>query len=162
MFRISFSLTIHAKAAGQNFLQLRFPDSYHDGSTPCDFKEWQPLMACVLTALIRINQRLFLGLRRHLSIESAFRTISFVIRNCINQQINLHENRSTTTARYSQPSWVGCKLCPLPNIHLMLTGWTDAGVCWVPWNWFHFYALLGFDTRSEPLSQNVSLAARSG
>ncbi len=43
-------------------------------------------------------------LRRHTAIRSAFRTISFVIRGCIDQPITLRENRSTTTARYSQPS----------------------------------------------------------
>lgn len=56
--------------------------------------------------MIRMNKHVFWGLRRHTAIRNAFRTISFVIRGCIDQPITLRENRSTTTARYSQPSWV--------------------------------------------------------
>lgn len=74
-------------------------------------------MACVLTALVRVNQHLFFwGLRRHIAISSAFRTMSFVIRDCIDQPIILRENRSTTTARYSQPSWVLSDAHPLERI----------------------------------------------
>lgn len=49
------------------------------------------------------EQELF---KHHEVASSAFRTMSFVIRDCMDQPIILRENRSTTTARYSQPSWV--------------------------------------------------------
>lgn len=42
--------------------------------------------------------------------------MSFVSRDCIDQPIILRENRSTTTARYSQPSWVLSDAHPLERI----------------------------------------------
>lgn len=56
----------------------------------------------------------------------------------------------------------GRKLCPLPNVHPVLPGWTAAGVCWVSRYWLHLYALVGFDTRPEPLSRHALSAARHG
>jgi len=63
-----------------------------------------PLIACVLTTLVRMNQYVFLGLRRHTAIRRAFRAIAFVIRDCIDQPVISRKNRSTTTASYSQSS----------------------------------------------------------
>ncbi len=63
-------------------------------------------MACVLTALIRMNQHLFFGITPPYSHQQCVQDNVLVIRDCMDQPIILRENRSTTTARYSQPSWV--------------------------------------------------------
>lgn len=107
-FRRSFSLSARVSVTGKSFLQLRYRDSYHAGSychpdrvisgttathglcTDCPGPSEPSTGLC--------------GLRRHTAISSAFRAMSFVIRDCIDQPIILRENRSTTTARYNQPS----------------------------------------------------------
>jgi len=44
--------------------------------------------------------------RDYAAIQPCAQNNVLCLRDCIDQPITLHENRSTTTVRYSQPSWV--------------------------------------------------------
>ena len=60
-------------------------------------------MACILTALSRVNQQNYAAIH---PVINAFMAMSFVIRDCIELPIILCEDRSTTTEKiHSQPSW---------------------------------------------------------
>ena len=64
-------------------------------------------MVCVLTALIRNEPAPVLGLRRHTAISSAFRTMSLVIRDCMDQPIILRENPDSNNHGKDTASLVG-------------------------------------------------------
>ncbi|MCY1306576.1 hypothetical protein D9M70_564420 [compost metagenome] len=59
---------------------------------------WLPWSEWIITSC--------LGLRRHTAISNASMAKSLHIRGFIDQPITWRENRSSTTAKYNQPSYV--------------------------------------------------------
>jgi len=59
---------------------------------------WLPWSEWIITSC--------LGLRRHTAISNASMARSLHIRGFIDQPITWRENRSSTTAKYNQPSYV--------------------------------------------------------
>jgi hypothetical protein len=102
---VIFSLSVRVSTTGKtcNRIIMAVTATAHAASRPCDFRN--DCHSWLVPALIRMNQHLFWGLRRHTAISSAFRTMSFVIRDCMDQPIILRENRSTTGK--IQPAFVG-------------------------------------------------------
>ena len=106
---VDLFLSVRVSNNWKSFLQPHYHGSYRDGSC-CPpvpwFQERLPSWLCVLDRLIRNEPAPVLGITPPYSHQQCVQDNVLVIRDCMDQPIILRENRSTTTARYSQPSWV--------------------------------------------------------
>jgi len=96
--------------------------SAHTALQAVSLEKGAPVMAGVLAALAECTSTWLLGLRRHSAMSNASNTSSLVIRDCIDQPLTRRENRSTTTARYSQPSWVRIWVMSVTQLSLGASG----------------------------------------